>query len=82
MDQKEWPSALVKLYQTYIKEDHFKNMKKKSKDATSEEINRHLVHVEQSLIQATLGTQKVLKAKELDNKRKMKQNADLIFDIN
>jgi len=73
---------LVKLYQSYIKEDHFKNMKKKSKDATSEEINRHLVHVEQSLMQVTAGNQKILKAKELDVKRKMKQNADLIFDFN
>lgn len=36
MDQKEWPPALVKVYQNYIKEDHFKNIKKKSKDATSE----------------------------------------------
>lgn len=36
MDQKEWPPALVKFYQTYIKEENFKNMKKKTKDATSD----------------------------------------------
>lgn len=35
MDPKEWPAALIKLYQTYIKEDHFKNMKKKTQDDTS-----------------------------------------------
>lgn len=82
MDPKEWSSALVKFYQTYIKDDNFKYMKRKSKDATSEEINRHLIHVEQSLMQVTAGNQKVLKAKELDTKRKMKQNADLILDFN
>lgn len=82
MDQKQWPSAIVKVYQQYIKEDHFKNMKKKSKDATSEEINRHLIHVQQSLMQVTAGNQKILKGKDLDVKRKMKQNADLIYDFN
>lgn len=40
------------------------------------------MHVEQSLMQVTTGNQKILKAKDLDSKRKMKQNADLIFDFN
>lgn len=33
-------------------------------------------------MQVTAGNQKTLKAKELDAKRKMKQNADLILDFN
>jgi hypothetical protein len=33
-------------------------------------------------MQVTAGNQKILKGKDLDVKRKMKQNADLIFDFN
>lgn len=33
-------------------------------------------------MQVTAGNQKILKAKELDSKRKMKQNADLILEFN
>jgi hypothetical protein len=33
-------------------------------------------------MQVTAGNQKILKAKDLDAKRKMKQNADLIYDFN
>jgi hypothetical protein len=33
-------------------------------------------------MQVAAGNQKILKAKELDTKRKMKQNADLILDFN
>ena len=52
-------------------------MKKKTKegDNTSEEINRHLIHVEQSLQQVATGNEKVLKGKEKEVFRKMKENA-------
>ena len=33
-------------------------------------------------MQVNAGNQKVLRGKDLDVKRKMKQNADLIFDFN
>jgi hypothetical protein len=38
-------------------------------------MNRHLNHVEQSLIQAAKGNEKMIKAKEKDITRKMKENS-------
>jgi hypothetical protein len=35
VDQKEWTQAFLKLYQTYIKEEKFKNRGRK-KDETSQ----------------------------------------------
>lgn len=48
----------------------------------SEEMSRHLNHVEQSLIQAAKGNQKMIKAKEKDIIRKMKENSELLYAIN
>jgi hypothetical protein len=63
IDPKEWNSNFVKIYQAYIKEDKFKSRQSKKKDDTSEEINRHLMHVEQSLLQVSTGNDKILKGK-------------------
>jgi hypothetical protein len=41
-----------------------------------------LVHLEQSLQQVTSGNEKVLKSKDMDVRRKMKQNAELVYDLN
>lgn len=82
MDQKEWIPAFVKIYQSYIKEDKFKSRTSKKKDDTTEEINRHLIHVEQSLIQVSTGNEKILKGKEKDVIRKMKENSELVYDLN
>lgn len=60
-------------------------MKKKierKNDNTSEEINRHLIHVEQSLQQVATGNEKILKGKEKEVFRKMKENAELVYDLN
>lgn len=76
MDQKEWSGQIIRLYQTYIKEDKFKSHQKgKKKDDTVDEINRHLIHVEQSLMQVSSGNDKLIKGKEKDVIRKMKENS-------
>ncbi len=82
IDQKEWVSHFLKVYQSYIREDKFKSRQNKKKDATSEEINRHLIHVEQSLIHVSTGNDKILKGKEKDVVRKMKENSELVYDLN
>jgi hypothetical protein len=72
IDPKDWNAAFIKIYQSYIKEEKFKSRQAKKKDDTSEEINRHLIHVEQSLLQVSTGNDKILKGKEKDVVRKMK----------
>ncbi len=71
LDQKEWNTRLVQIYQAYIKEDKFKNRQTRKKDDNSEEINRHLIHVEQSLFQISSGNNKNLKRKEEEIMKKM-----------
>lgn len=82
VDPKEWNVGLVKLYQTYAQEEKHKSKTQKKNDNTSEEINRHLIHVEQSLHQVATGNEKMLKGKEMEVVRKMKENAELVFDLN
>lgn len=36
VDQKEWNSSFVKVYQSYIKQDKFKHRQTRKKDNTSE----------------------------------------------
>lgn len=62
-DPKQWNAGLVKLYQTYAQEEKQKSKTTKKNDNTSEEINRHLIHVEQSLHQVATGNEKMLKGK-------------------
>lgn len=63
VDPKDWNSSFIKIYQSYIKEDKHEAKRNKKKDDTSEEINRHLIHVEQSLAQVSIGTDRILKGK-------------------
>lgn len=63
MDASHWNAELIKIYQNYIQESKYESKPNKKKDDTSEEINRHLIHVEESLIQVTSGTEKILKGK-------------------
>jgi hypothetical protein len=56
VDPNEWNPAIIKIYQSYIKEDKFKTRTiNKNKEEMSEEMSRHLNHVEQSLLHATKG---------------------------
>ena len=82
MDQSRWNEEFVKLYKGYVKEDKFRVHGSKKQDATSEEVNRHLVHVEQSLEQVSKGNNRMLKGKEKEVHRKMKENEELIFELN
>lgn len=75
MDPKDWNSQFVTIYQTYIKEDRHKNRQKDQKDDTREEISRHLMHVEQSLMHVSAGNDKIIKGKEKEVVRKMKENS-------
>lgn len=79
IDPKDWNDSFIKIYQSYIKEEKFKSRQSKKKDDTSEEINRHLIHVEQSLLQVSTGNDKILKGKEKDVVRKMKENSELVY---
>ncbi len=36
IDQKEWNNSFIKIYQSYIKEEKFKNRQTRKKDHTSE----------------------------------------------
>lgn len=82
VDQKEWNNSFVKIYQSYIKEDKFRHRQVRKKDHTSEEINRHLVHVEQSLFQITSGNMKSIKRKEEEITKKMEENSLLLYELN
>lgn len=62
--------------------EKYENKAAKKKDDTSEEINRHLIHVEESLMQVTSGTEKILKGKEKEVMRKMKENSELVYELN
>jgi hypothetical protein len=79
IDPKDWNGEFIKIYQNHIKEDRHKNRRDKKKDDTVEEITRHLVHVEQSLVQVTAGTDRLLKGKDKEVVRKMKENSDLVY---
>ena len=79
IDPKDWNDSFIKIYQSYIKEEKFKSRQSKKKDDTSEEINRHLIHVEQSLLQVSTGNDKILKGKEKDVVRKMIENSELVY---
>lgn len=82
VDPKDWNAEFVKIYQTYIKEDKHKDRQKKKKDDTSEEINRHLIHVEQSLLHVTTGNDRIMKGKDKEVFRKMKENSELVYELN
>lgn len=43
---------------------------------------RHLRHVEESLMQVTSGADKVLRGKEKEVMRKMKENSELVYELN
>ena len=79
VDPQDWNGEFIKIYQNHIKEDKHKHKTNKKKDDTSEEINRHLVHVEQSLIQVTSGTDRIMKGKDKEVFRKMKENSELVY---
>ena len=51
-------------------------------EQTAEELNRHLMHVEESLAQVHAGNEKVMKGKEKELTRKMKENSELVFELN
>jgi hypothetical protein len=80
-DAKDWNDEIVRLYQAYIRQDRHDNKGKQSDD-TSEELTRHLRHVEESLMQVTSGAEKVVKGKEKEVMRKMKENSELVYELN
>lgn len=81
-DPKEWNGELIAIYKNYIKVEKYENRAAKKKEDTSEEINRHLIHVEESLMQVTSGTEKLLRGKEKEVMRKMKENSELVYELN
>lgn len=81
-DPKEWNGELIAIYKNYIKVEKYENKTAKKKEDTSEEINRHLIHVEESLMQVTSGTEKLLRGKEKEVMRKMKENSELVYELN
>ena len=82
MDPQDWNNEFIKIYQNHIKEERHKSRVNKKKDDTSDEINRHLVHVEQSLMQVTSGTDRIMKGKDKEVFRKMKENSELVYELN
>lgn len=75
VDAKDWNENIIKIYKTYIKQDKFKARQAKKKDESAEQLNRHLMHVEQSLNQVSSGNDKILRGKQKDITRRMRQNA-------
>ena len=47
-----------------------------------DEMNRQITHFEKSIDQIHESSQKMIKRRELDNRKKMMENAGLIFDLN
>jgi hypothetical protein len=58
------------------------DMKKKQNENTTEELNRHLIHLEKSLHQVGMSNDRALKGCEKDVVRKLRENAELISDLN
>lgn len=75
IDAKDWNEHIIKIYKTFIKQDKFKARQVKKKDESAEQLNRHLMHVEQSLNQVSSGNDKILRGKQKDITRRMRQNA-------
>lgn len=75
VDAKDWNENIIKIYKTYIKQDKFKARQAKKKDESAEQLNRHLMHVEQSLNQVSSGNDKILRGKQKDITRRMRQNS-------
>ena len=75
VDAKDWNENIIKIYKTFIKQDKFKARQAKKKDESAEQLNRHLMHVEQSLNQVSSGNDKILRGKQKDITRRMRQNA-------
>lgn len=82
VNPKDWNAYLVKLYQTYVKEDSRKVSHGKKKNDTSEELNRHLIHVEESLIHVTTGAERALRERDKEVIKKMKENSQLVLELN
>lgn len=59
-----------------------KNSMNKKKNDTCDELNRHLIHVEESLIQVTSGAERALKDRDKEVLKKMKENSQLVFELN
>ena len=74
-------TEILKVYQQYVK---FKKpqTEHKSENEATDELNRHLVHLEQSLFQVNQSNDKYLQGREEEMTRKMKENAELISDLN
>lgn len=82
VDPKEWNPRIVELYQQYVGTSAQEESKKKPNENTAEELNRHLIHLEKSLHQVGLSNDRELKGREKDIGKKLKENAELISDLN
>ena len=79
-DPKEWNNEMRTLYQKYVLETEVKQIHQDPKGV--EEMNRQIQHLEKSLDQMLESSQKIIKRRGLDIKKKTMENAGLIFDLN
>lgn len=79
-DIKEWNNEMRTLYQKYVLETEVKQIHQDPKGV--EEMNRQIQHLEKSLDQMLESSQKIIKRRGLDIKKKTMENAGLIFDLN
>lgn len=79
-DVKEWNNEMRTLYQKYVLETEVKQIHQDPKGV--EEMNRQIQHLEKSLDQMLESSQKIIKRRGLDIKKKTMENAGLIFDLN
>ena len=82
IDSKDWNGELVKIYQKYIREERHSSRRDVQRDDTCAEVTRHLAHVEQSLVQVSGGADRLLRGKEKEVVRKMKENSELVYELN
>ena len=82
VDAKDWKRNLLRVYEEHVVERGEMRKAPTNEEKTAEELNRHLIQVEESLAQVTQGNEKLMRGKEKELTRKMKENSELVFELN
>jgi cilia- and flagella-associated protein 57 len=81
VDMKLWNNSLMKLYENHVKSEN--TLKKPTHDPKGlEEMKTHVKHLEKSIHQINKSSEKIIMRREHEVYQKLKENADLIYDLN
>lgn len=79
-DMKMWGFEMQQLYQKYVLELKIKTAQTDPKSV--DEMEKHIVHLEKSILQMNKSSGKVVVRREKEIHKKTKENAELIYDLN